>query len=176
MPFTTRSNPLPLLCRKSYILSQQLRQESGHFLGISPKSPYLCISYLNHTLVVFFCIFVLGYWLVMQHTGFAETASPFAISSSIKNMGHPCQFSISSPCRLNGGWWLFVVQRYTFSISPLALRSMASSKGQGQDVPDKLIDSPFGASLEFSPSLSVMGILPYIFYERKGCDRLFCRD
>ena len=26
------------------------------------------------------------------------------------------------------------------------------------------------------PSLSVMGILPYIFYERKGCDRLFCRD
>ena len=43
-------------------------------------------------------------------------------------MGYPCHFSISSPCRLNGGWWLFVVQRYTFSISPLALRSMASPK------------------------------------------------
>ena len=28
-PFTTRSNPLPLLCRKSFTLSQQLRQDSG---------------------------------------------------------------------------------------------------------------------------------------------------
>ena len=40
--------PLPLLCRKSSILSQQLRQESDYFLGISPKSMYLCISYLIH--------------------------------------------------------------------------------------------------------------------------------
>ena len=34
---------IPLFCRKSQLLSQQLRQESGIFLGISQKFPYLCI-------------------------------------------------------------------------------------------------------------------------------------
>jgi hypothetical protein len=28
-PFTTRPNPIPLLCRNTFPLSQQLRQESG---------------------------------------------------------------------------------------------------------------------------------------------------
>ncbi len=63
MPFTTHSRSLPLLCRSYNPLSQQLRQESGHFLGISQKSPYLCISYLNLTFV-HFCInlfLVIGY-------------------------------------------------------------------------------------------------------------------
>ena len=65
MPFTTHSNPLPLLCRNLHPLSQQLRQESGHFLGISPKSQYLSIRIKIHTLIVFFlhiCFRLLVIW------------------------------------------------------------------------------------------------------------------
>ena len=38
--------------------------------------------------------------------GVRRDASPFAISTPIKNMGYPCHFSISNPCRLmeDGGW------------------------------------------------------------------------
>ena len=32
--------------------------------------------------------------------GVRSDASPFAISTPIKNMGYPCHFSISNPCRL----------------------------------------------------------------------------
>ena len=35
------------ICRNLILLSQQLRQESGYFLGISPKSPYLCIKFIH---------------------------------------------------------------------------------------------------------------------------------
>ena len=92
-------NLFPLLCRKSLPLSQQLRQESGKFFGISQKSPYLCISYLNLTFV-HFCINL--FWLLVSNVayGVRRDASPFAISTPIKNMGYPCHFSISNPCRL----------------------------------------------------------------------------
>ena len=78
MPFTTHSNPLPLLFRNLIPLSQQLRQESGKFLGINPKSPYLCISYLIHTLVVFSYIYF-GYWLVIKYKGFTVMRAPLLI-------------------------------------------------------------------------------------------------
>ena len=45
--------PLPLLCRNLIPLSQQLRQESGKFLGINPKSPYLCSSKSSYLIRVY---------------------------------------------------------------------------------------------------------------------------
>ena len=142
MPFTTRSNPLPLLCRKSQILSQQLRQESGHFLGISPKSLYLCISYLNLTFV-HFCINL--FWLLVSNVayGVRRDASPFAISTPIKNMGYPCHFSISNPCRLmeDGGCPPKVrvrMSRYSWG-TPFGSPSLSSPKPLGYGHPSLYI-------------------------------------
>lgn len=113
MPFTTRSNPLPLLCRKSYILSQQLRQESGKFLGISPKSQYLCIRIKIHTLIVFFLHICFRLLVSNVAYGVRRDASPFAISTPIKNMGYPCHFSISNQTSLLKKPKIFVDLRNT---------------------------------------------------------------
>ena len=58
---------MSLLCRKSFIPSQQDEEESARFLVISQESPYLCIRFKIHTLEVSFLFhiaFVLGYLLV----------------------------------------------------------------------------------------------------------------
>ena len=48
-----------------------------------------------------FCINLVFSYLVSNVAyGVRSDASPFAISTPIKNMGYPCHFSISNPCRL----------------------------------------------------------------------------
>ena len=51
------------VCRKSETPSQQVDKEKTQLFGINRKSPYLCISYLIHTLVrvCFFFMFVIWF-------------------------------------------------------------------------------------------------------------------
>ena len=64
LDFATQNSCMSLLCRKSLTPSQQVEEESARFLGISQKSPYLCIRFKIHTLVrssFFHIVFVLGF-------------------------------------------------------------------------------------------------------------------
>ena len=76
MLFTSQSTPLPLLCRKLLPLSQQLRQESGKFLGIRLKN----LVSLHQLFEYCFCSFlhksIFGYWYFGLETKKARSGEP----------------------------------------------------------------------------------------------------